>query len=289
MSPHGSSSRTQLGLAEVHAKWTPSPKTHTGRLPKATRGCRETPTAVGELMAPHWPPALRPRTALMLWRKNKQVWGSTGEPRGSRSISPVLTFPLPRLVGCWGNPHCSVPAWPSSHPSSFPMPRQLLLEKASLGTAQNIPALFRLESFEVCPGSSPVAACPLQAVMQFSRSPGGLCEFISTPVTHTHTECAWHLKQPMLDLSLPLLPVTDISAGTLGGKLLMSFGPDPNPTEDKGKTCDCFGAGFGSVPLSLPREQCTNKAARTGALWACARGPISSEEKRSREVNLSLP
>lgn len=185
-----------------------------------------------------------------------------------------------------------MPAWPGSHPSSFLVPRQLLPRKVSLGTAQNIPALFRLKSFEVGAGrSSPVAACPLQAVMQFSRSPGRLCEFISTPVTHTHThrECAWHLKQPMLDLSLPLLPVTDISAGTLGGKLLMSFGPGPNPTEDKGKTCDCFGAGFGSVPLSLPREQCTNKAAGTGALQGCAREPISSEEKRSREVHLSLP
>lgn len=43
----------------------------------------------------------------------------------------------------------------------------------------------------------------------------------------------------------------------------MSFGPDPNPTEDKGKTCDCLGAGFGSVPLSLLREQCTNKAGKS--------------------------
>lgn len=34
---------------------------------------------------------------------------------------------------------------------------------------------------------------------------------IYTPVTHT--ECAWHPKQLMLDLSLPFLPVTDISAG----------------------------------------------------------------------------
>lgn len=40
----------------------------------------------------------------------------------------------------------------------------------------------------------------------------------------------------------------------------MSFGPDPNLTEDKGKACDCLGAGFRSVPLSLLGEQCTNKA-----------------------------
>lgn len=42
----------------------------------------------------------------------------------------------------------------------------------------------------------------------------------------------------------------------------MSFGPDPNPTEDKGKACDCLGAGFGSVPLSPLGEQRTNKARR---------------------------
>lgn len=40
----------------------------------------------------------------------------------------------------------------------------------------------------------------------------------------------------------------------------MSFGPDPNPTEDKGKACDCLGAGFTSLPLSLLREQHTNRA-----------------------------
>lgn len=44
----------------------------------------------------------------------------------------------------------------------------------------------------------------------------------------------------------------------------MSFGSDPNPTEDKGKTCDCLGAGFKSVPLSLLGAQYTNK---TGKSW----------------------
>jgi len=58
--------------------------------------------------------------------------------------------------------------------------------------------------------------------------------------------------------------------GTLGGKLLTSFGPDPNPAEDKGKAYDCLGAGFESVPLSLLREQRTNKAGEGwGVLSLC--------------------
>lgn len=159
---------------------------------KHTRdGVQRLPEAVERLQlvwasscAPHWPPTLRPRAALMLWRENKQEWGSTGSPWELQHLSRAYLPPaLP-----WGMLRkSSLLLSLSSHPSSFPMPRQLLLRKVFLGTAHNIPALFRLKSLEVGPGSSPGAACPLQAVMQCSRSPAGLCEFISTPVTHTHT------------------------------------------------------------------------------------------------------
>lgn len=41
---------------------------------------------------------------------------------------------------------------------------------------------------------------------------------------------------------------------------LQALGLIQTPTEDKGKTWDCLGAGLGSVPLSLPRLQHTDKA-----------------------------
>lgn len=184
MSPHGSSSRTQLGLAKVHVKWTPSPKTHPGRRPKATRGCRETPSGVGELMCPPLTTHPQAKSSFSAVQRKQAGLGEHSEPPGSRSISPVLTFPLPCLEGCWGNPPCSS-AWaailaPSPCPGSCSSGRfpWALHRTSQLFSDWN---LWR---------SVQEAALELPALCKLSCNVAGAqldCVSLYPPLWHTHT------------------------------------------------------------------------------------------------------
>lgn len=257
------------------------------RLPEAAE---RLPLVWASSCAPHWPPALRPRAAVMLWRENKQLWGSTGSPLGAKASPPCLPSPCLALWDAEEILLYSVPAWPGSHPSFFPVPRQLLLRKVFLGTAQNIPALFRLKSIEVGPGSSPVAACPLQAVMQFSRSPGRLSEFISTLWhTLTHRMC---LASEAADAGfIPSLVASDWHKcrELLVENCLWALGLIQTPLKTKERLVIALELALDQSHYLCPKSSVQTKQQGLGHCEPVPRGPISSGEEGRREMHLSLP